>query len=52
MTKDWMKKATIKKWTCYDIGYVCYRRGIERQIRKAIKRSARRADKMALAKLM
>ena len=52
MTKDWMKKATIKKWTCYDFGYACYRRGQERKIQKAIKRSARRADKMALTKLI
>lgn len=52
MTKDWMKKATIKKWTCYDIGYACYRRGDERKIQKIIKRSARRADKMALTKLV
>lgn len=46
-----MKKATFKKWTCYDFGYVCYRRGDERKLQKKIKRAIRRADKMALAKM-
>lgn len=50
MTKDWMKKATIKQWTCWDFGYVCYRRGDERKLQKKIKRAARHNAKMALAK--
>ena len=52
MTSDYLKSATMKKWTCYDFGYVCYRRGDARMIQKKIKRSARRADKMALNKLI
>ena len=52
MTKDWMKKATIKQWTCWDFGYVCYRHGDERKLQKKIKRAARRNDKMALNKMV
>ena len=52
MTKDWMKRATAKAWTCWDFGYVCYRRGDERKLQEKIRRGVRRADKMALAKMI
>lgn len=52
MTKDWMKRATFKNYTAWDIGFACYRRGDKRKLEKQFKRSARRNDKMMLKGLM
>lgn len=50
MTKDYMKKASMRAWTAYDFGYAVYRRGYERQLKKIVKRAVRRTDKMTLKK--
>lgn len=50
MTKDYMKRASMDKWTACDFGAVAYRRGEERKLQKQIKRSVRRINKISLKK--
>ena len=50
MTKDWMNRMTKMDYTAFDIGYVSFRRGQQTQIKKMIKRKARRNAKKMLDK--
>ena len=50
MTRDYFKRITTEGYTAEDIGYASFKRGHETQIKKMIKRRARRIDKLALNK--
>ena len=50
MTRDYFKRITTEGYTAEDIGYASFKRGREMQIKKMIKRRARRIDKLALNK--
>ena len=52
MTKDYMKAATMKGYTAFDIHYCAFKRGQERRIEKMLRRKARRTYKISLKKCL
>lgn len=52
MTRDYMKSATSKNYTVWDIHFVSYDRGVKRELEKTFRRSARRKDKNSLKKFL
>lgn len=52
MTKDWMRSATMKDYTAFDVHYVAFRRGEEKKIEQMARRKARRTSKLQLKKII
>lgn len=52
MTKDYFKRITTEGYVAEDIGYAAFKRGREQQLKKMIKRRARRIDKLAVKKVL
>ena len=50
MCRDYFKRITTEGYCAEDIGYAAFKRGREQQLKKMIKRRARRIDKYALKK--